>query len=63
MIGYFYWGALTIADLQVMALGLSACLMLRCNRYVPLRGAGLNRIQTSRGTCAVLRTRHAMDPS
>lgn len=30
---YFYWGALTIADLQVMALGLSAFMLLRGNFY------------------------------
>jgi hypothetical protein len=30
---YFYWGALTIADLQVMALGLSAFLLMRGNKY------------------------------
>ena len=30
---YFYWGALTIADLQVMALGLSAFMLLRGNKY------------------------------
>lgn len=30
---FFYWGALTIADLQVMALGLSAFFLLRGNKY------------------------------
>lgn len=33
VIAFFYWGALTIADLQVMALGLSAFLLLRGNKY------------------------------
>ncbi len=33
VIVFFYWGALTIADLQVMALGLSSFLLLRGNRY------------------------------
>jgi hypothetical protein len=33
VIAYFYWGALTIADLQVMALGLSAFFLLRGNTY------------------------------
>jgi hypothetical protein len=33
VIVYFYWGALTIADLQVMALGLAAFFLLRGNRY------------------------------
>jgi len=33
VIAFFYWGALTIADLQVMALGLSAFMLLRGNRY------------------------------
>ncbi|MEM9231736.1 MAG: DoxX family membrane protein [Pseudomonadota bacterium] len=33
VIAFFYWGALTIADLQVMALGLSAFFLLRGNNY------------------------------
>jgi hypothetical protein len=33
VIAFFYWGALTIADLQVMALGLSAFFLLRGNTY------------------------------
>lgn len=33
VIAFFYWGALTIADLQVMALGLSAFFLLRGNKY------------------------------
>ncbi|MEM6482051.1 MAG: hypothetical protein AAF922_16045 [Pseudomonadota bacterium] len=33
VIAFFYWGALTIADLQVMALGLSAFFLLRGNYY------------------------------
>lgn len=33
VIAFFYWGALTIADLQVMALGLSAFFVLRGNKY------------------------------
>lgn len=43
VIAFFYWGALTIADLQVMALGLSAFFFLRGNKYgedrSPLRNA------------------------
>lgn len=35
VIAYFYWGALTIADLQVMALGLAAFFLLRGNKYGP----------------------------
>lgn len=31
VIAFFYWGALTIADLQVMALGLSAFMLMRGN--------------------------------
>lgn len=33
VIAFLYWGALTIADLQVMALGLSAFFLLRGNKY------------------------------
>ena len=33
VIAFFYWGALGIADLQVMALGLSAFFLLRGNKY------------------------------
>ncbi|GAA0770327.1 DoxX family membrane protein [Roseibium denhamense] len=33
VIAFFYWGSLTIADLQVMALGLSLFLLFRGNVY------------------------------
>jgi len=33
VIAFFYWGSLTIADLQVMALGLSVFLLFRGNFY------------------------------
>lgn len=39
VIAFFYWGALTIADLQAMALGLSAFFLLRGNKYGNKRAA------------------------